>query len=342
MLFTCLGKYNLPIPCIKVDFFWHTSHSAMSTVTIYNRVGPLSTVTIYNRMRPLSMVTMYNRMGPLSSSQSISTFVNPHNVKQNEAFGQRPVMPLWLPPLQTPQGSVHSSSSYSGGQFHFLLPAPPQTGRYTCRLPDRWAGTACLPNSPTASPRASVVLDGLAGRLTLLEAEQERPAARQPAAEVGEGGAGATPASAGERGPCWRQRVGECGPRQRLPAPHAAAPRPDRQRAQPHAAPGPAGYGCEEPDGGGRQGAGRPAAARCAADRAERRDGDSARCLPTAAGQRGVCGQRGAPVGRDPPARQRRARCATLPPAGPAEPSESRSDFHTLVFGHVILATCVF
>ena len=78
-----------------------------------------------------------------------------------------------VPPLQTPQGSVHSSSSYSGGQFHFLLPAPPQTGRYTCRLPDRWAGTACLPNSPTASPRASVVLDGLAGRLTLLEAEQD-------------------------------------------------------------------------------------------------------------------------------------------------------------------------
>ena len=86
MLFTCLGIYNLPIPCIKVDFFDILAIrpcQRSQSITEWGLCQRSQSITEWGHCQWSQCITEW---GLCHRSQSISTFVNPHNVKQNEAF----------------------------------------------------------------------------------------------------------------------------------------------------------------------------------------------------------------------------------------------------------------
>jgi len=73
--------------------------------------------------------------------------------------------------FQTPSGHILASTNYKDGYFHFHLANPIEDGSYTCRVPQQHVASACLHGNHNATGQASVVVDRMEARMTLMEAE---------------------------------------------------------------------------------------------------------------------------------------------------------------------------
>ena len=67
-----------------------------------------------------------------------------------------------------------SSSQYKDGQFLLLLDNPVTGGSYTCNVSQTHAASGCPHGSSAYSGDASVTVDKIEARLSLLEAENEK------------------------------------------------------------------------------------------------------------------------------------------------------------------------
>ena len=67
-----------------------------------------------------------------------------------------------------------SSSQYKDGQFLLLLDNPVTGGSYTCNVSQTHASSGCPHGSGAYSGDASVTVDKVEARLSLLEAENEK------------------------------------------------------------------------------------------------------------------------------------------------------------------------
>ena len=73
---------------------------------------------------------------------------------------------------QSPSGGRYNSSSYGDGQYHWLVPNAVEEGSYTCLIPSRYVHVLCLPPGTSQSPEATLAVDDLKVRMTLVEAQQ--------------------------------------------------------------------------------------------------------------------------------------------------------------------------
>ena len=75
---------------------------------------------------------------------------------------------------QTPDGSTYNSTDFSDGNFRLLLDNPVRGGNYTCRIPSHLLAAACLQGNDAHEGEATLIVDELDARLTLLEQENEQ------------------------------------------------------------------------------------------------------------------------------------------------------------------------
>ena len=75
---------------------------------------------------------------------------------------------------QTPDGTTHNSTDFNNGNFRLLLDNPVKGGNYTCRIPSQHLADACLRSNTTRQGEATLFVDKVDARLTLLEKENEQ------------------------------------------------------------------------------------------------------------------------------------------------------------------------
>ncbi|KAK7463232.1 hypothetical protein BaRGS_00038193, partial [Batillaria attramentaria] len=81
------------------------------------------------------------------------------------SLGYPPVNVKWT----TPSGETLPSTSYENGVFH-LIPDHMETGEFICQIDPKEPAVACLDNTSTLHQTASLFVDGIDVRLSLLEA----------------------------------------------------------------------------------------------------------------------------------------------------------------------------
>ena len=75
---------------------------------------------------------------------------------------------------QTPDGTTHNSTDFNNGNFRLLLDNPIKGGSYMCRIPSQHLADACLSGNDAHKGEATLLVDEVDARLTLLEKENEQ------------------------------------------------------------------------------------------------------------------------------------------------------------------------